>query len=132
MRVLGLVTLVALSTVSASYAGDPHLIQGLTCRTEAQVENVIAFIQRDIPPAVAAEMLNEEDVDCVFVDRIWYMIDGPIIIGSDHHRGLPLVKYEGTLVGVLVGENPRPIEPALRIFFLLPERLQGVPEAHGA
>jgi len=132
MKVPGLAVLAALVAAPAAAADRPQVVHGLHCRTEAQVDRAIDLIRHDVPPRIAAEMLNRNEVACVFADRIWYMVEGPAIIGVIQHRGRLLVKYEGTLVGVLVGENPRPVEPPLRIYFVLPERLQHVPRADGA
>ena len=131
-KMTGLAALIALIAVSGARADDAQVVHGLSCKTEGQVNAAIALIQRDVAPAAAAEMLNHEEVACVFADKIWYMMVHPVIIGQKQHRGVSLIKYEGTLVGVLVGKNPRPVEPPLRLYFVLPERLPGVAEAGGA
>ena len=132
MKMPGLAALITLASVSGSLADGAHVVHGLYCRTEAQVDAAISFIQRDVAPSHAAEMVNREEVVCVFADKIWYMMDHPMMIGQKQHRGVSLIKYEGTLVGVLVGKNPRPIEPPLHLYFVLPERLPGVAESGGA
>ena len=132
MKVLFSAALIASALVSGAQADSPHVIHGLYCKTEAQVEEAIAYIRRDVSPQVAVEMTNRQSAVCVFADKIWYMLVHPLVIGETQHRGLPLIKYEGTLVGVLVGHNPRPVEPPMRIFFVLPERLRGASKSGGA
>lgn len=132
MKVAALTVLLALAPVAASSADDTHLVRGLHCKTEAQVDAAIAFIHEGTPPLLAAESLNRDEVACVFADRIGYLIEHPVMLGRSDHGGVSLIKYEGTLVGVLVGQNPRPIEPPLQLFFVVPEPLPGVAEATGA
>lgn len=132
MKIVALTVLLALAPGADSFAGDAHLVSGLHCKTEAQVDAAIASIQQGTPPLLAAESLNREEVACVFADRIAYLIQHPVMLGRSDHRGVSLIKYEGTLVGVLVGQNPRPIEPPLHLFFVVPEPLPGVAEATGA
>ena len=132
MKVAALTVLLALAPVADSSADDAHLVSGLHCKTEAQVDAAIAFIQQGTPPLFAAEFLNRDEVACVFADSIGYLIEHPVMLGRSDHRGVSLIKYEGTLVGVLVGKNPRPIEPPLHLYFVVPEPLHGVAEASGA
>jgi len=132
MKIAGLAGLMALASVAGTRADGAHLVHGLHCRTEAQVDAAIALIQGDMHPAAAAEMLNRDEVVCVFADKILYMIERPAMIGQAKRGGVSLIKYEGTLVGVLVGKNPRPIEPPMHLYFVLPVRLSGVSEADGA
>lgn len=132
MKVLFSAALIASALASGAKADSTYVIHGLYCRTEAQVDEAIAYMHRDIPPRDAVELINRTSVVCVLADRIWYMLDHPLVIGQTRHRGASLIKYEASLVGVLVGHNRRPVEPPLRIFFVLPERLQGVPESGGA
>ncbi len=132
MKIAVLTVLLALASVADSSADDAHLVRGLHCKTEAQVDAAIAFIQQGTPPLFAAELLNRDEVACVFADRIGYLIEHPVMLGRSDHRGVSLIKYEGTLVGVLVGQNPRPVEPPLHLYFVVPEPLPGVAEASGA
>ena len=132
MKVLLSAALIASALASGARADGPRVIHGLYCRTAAQVEEAIAYIKRDVSPQAAVAMTNRQSVVCVFADKIWYMLVHPLVIGETEHRGRPLIKYEGTLVGVLVGHDARPIEPPMQIFFVLPERLDGVPESGGA
>jgi hypothetical protein len=132
MKIAALAALITIASASGSHADGTHLVSGLHCKTEAQVDAAIASIQQGTPPVFAAELLNRDEVACVFADRIRYLIEQPVMLGRSDHRGVSLIKYEGTLVGVLVGKNPRPIEPPLHLFFVVPEPLPGVAEASGA
>jgi hypothetical protein len=127
-----LAVLLALASGAESVAQDAHLVSGLHCKTEAQVDAAIDAIQDGTPPLFAAEFLNRDEIACVFADRIQYMIEHPVMLGRADRGGVSLIKYEGTLVGVLVGGNPRPIEPPVHLYFVVPEPLAGVAEASGA
>ena len=132
MKIAALAALITIASTSGSHADGAHLVTGLHCKTEAQVDAAIDAIHKGTPPLLAAEMLNGDEVACVFADRIWYVIDHPVMLGQSDHRGVSLIKYEGTLVGVLIGTNPRPVEPPLHLYFVVPEPLPGVAEASGA
>ena len=80
MKMTGLAALMALIAVSGARADDAHVVHGLSCKTEGQVNAAIALIQRDVAPAAAAEMLNHEEVACVFRGQD-LVHDGP----SRHH-----------------------------------------------
>jgi hypothetical protein len=132
MKVAVLTVLLALAPVAELSADEAHLVSGLHCKTEAQVDAAIAYIHQGTPPLLAAESLNHDEVACVFADRIAYLIEHPVMLGRSDHRGTSLIKYQGILVGVLVGTNPRPVEPPMHLFFVVPEPLPGVAEASGA
>lgn len=132
MKTVALAASLVIASAAAADVGGHHLVSGLHCKTEAQVDAAIDAIHRGIPPLLAAELLNRDEVACVFADRIRYMIEQPVMLGQSKHRGVSLIKYEGTLVGVLVGKNPRPVDPPLRLYFVVPEPLPGVAEAGGA
>ena len=132
MKIAALAALITIASASGSHADGAHLVSGLHCKTEAQVDAAIASIQQGTPPLFAAELLNRDEMVCVFVDRIRYMIEHPVMLGRSDHGGISLIKYEGTLVGVLVGQNPRPVEPPLHLYFVVPAPLAGVAEASGA
>ena len=53
------------------------------------------------------------------------MIVGPIHHGTGRSNGMTYNIYEGTLIGVLVGKDPRPVTPAVQTFFVRLERLEG-------
>jgi hypothetical protein len=132
MKTAGLAALLMIASTTGSFAEGAHAAHGLYCRTEAQVNAAVAAIQRGVPPPLAAELVNRDEVACVYADRIWYVIDQPAMIGQAKHGGVSLIKYEGMLVGVLVGKNPRPIEPPVHLYFVVPEPIPGVAEAGGA
>lgn len=127
-----LAALIAIASTGASHAGEQPLLTGLYCKTESQVDAAIDAIHDGITPLLAAELLNREEVACVFADRIQYVIEHAVMLGRSDRRGVSLIKYEGTLVGVLVGNNPRPVEPPVHLYFVVPKPLPGVAEASGA
>ena len=106
-------------------AEESHSLRGLFCLTEAQIVETFGHMQSSLDPNAAVEMTNRDEIVCVFADRIDYVVVRPFIIGQVRHNGVSLVEYEATLTGVRVGGNLRPIEPALRIFFVQPHRLEG-------
>jgi hypothetical protein len=52
------------------------------------------------------------------VDLLHYIVERPRIIGEIPAEFV-LVKYEGELVGVIVGGRVRPVSPPVRVFFIL-------------
>jgi hypothetical protein len=118
--------LVAAGCGSAQAAEARHALQGMFCNTRAQLEQVLGYLEADLSPVLAASLTNTAGVVCVYVDRLWYIVEAPITIGE--HRGrVRLIKYEAKLVGVVVGGNLRPVAPAATVFFALPERLPDAP-----
>lgn len=121
----------AMAISGGAQAEQRHALHGLFCNTEAQIEQTLAHMRGGVPPQFAARMVNEHMVVCVYADRIQYVITGPANIGQALLRGVMLVKYEATLVGVLVGGNLRPVEPPARIFFVSGDRLPGAVAIRG-
>ena len=107
----------------AAHAGQTHIIGGLFCNTRAEVEETLALVGQKLTISVAVEITNRTGVACVHATRLRFMVTGPVIIGRTAKSGTPLDLYEATLVGVLVGGEPRPIEPALPIFFVTTDHL---------
>ena len=122
----GLVALFVTSVPGPILAEDnARQVQGLFCNTERQIDETIGRILQGLTPRVAVEFTNERGVVCTFVDRLHYLIDGPSLLRETPGLG-SLLKYEGILVGVIVGGALRPVAPPVRIFFATPERLAGV------
>ncbi|WP_192364920.1 hypothetical protein [Mesorhizobium mediterraneum] len=109
-----------------SIAGEAtHRLFGLFCNTEAQLDETLAHIRRNLSPRAAIAIVNEDAVVCNNVDQIEYALIHLVDIGRV--RGLvPLVKYRGTLVGVVVGQRLRPVEPPVTVFFVAPDRLAAI------
>jgi hypothetical protein len=103
-------------------AGEAQRLQGLFCNTEAQIDRARADILGGLTPSRAADLANRDAVVCTHVDRLHYLIEGPVALGDE---GFPLVTYRGALVGVLVGGALRPVSPAAELFFLTPRRVAG-------
>jgi hypothetical protein len=57
-------------------------------------------------------------VVCTFAYSIGLMVIHPVAVGTGVFNGNQQTLYEATLVGVLVGGNPRPVEPPLQTFFI--------------
>lgn len=131
MGKLFLAALVAVTFGPIAKANQGHVLHGLFCNTEAQIDEILAHMSRNLAPQAAVEMMNKERVACVLADRIQYMVVHPVIIGGKN-RGSSLLKYHATLIGVLVGENVRPVDPPAQIYFVTTERLPGAVALGGA
>jgi hypothetical protein len=101
-------------------------LQGLFCNAAEQIDDTVTHMRRGLSPRAAAELVNREAVVCTFVDLLRYVVDRPVMI-KEIPGSFPLFKYEGTLVGVVVGGAVRPVTPPVRIFFAIPERLVATP-----
>lgn len=110
---------------SAAQAGQTHIIGGLFCNTRAQVEETLALVGQKLTISVAVAITNRTSVACVHATLLRYMVTAPVVIGRTTKSGTPLDLYQATLVGILVGGEPRPIEPALPIYFVTTDALPG-------
>ena len=131
MKKLFLAALIAVAFGANAHAKQGHVLHGLFCNTEVQIDEVLAHMSLNLTPQAAVELMNEKMVVCVLADKVQYMIIRPFIIG-EINRGISLIKYQATLIGVLVGENVRSVEPPVQIFFVTTERLMGVAALGGA
>jgi hypothetical protein len=132
MAALGrLACALAVATAPAA-AGDGDLVRGIFCNTEAQLDAAVGLLRRGVAPALAVARLNREAVVCVLATDIAYMIMRPRRLGEGAATlGHP--RYAGTLIGVLVGDNPRPVDPPVEMFFLPDAPLaSAAAKAHGA
>lgn len=124
MKKLFLSALIVAAFGAHAQAKQGHVLHGLFCNTEAQIDESLAHLSLNLAPQAAVELTNTKEIACVLADKVQYMVIRPFIIGGIN-RGIPLTKYQATLVGVLVGENIRPVEPPVPIYFVTPERLEG-------
>ena len=131
MKKLILSALIVAALGANAQAKQGHVLHGLFCNTEAQIDESLAHLSLNLTPQAAVEMTNTKMIACVFADKVQYMVIHPFIIGGKN-RGLSLMKYQATLVGVLVGGNIRPVEPPVQVFFVTTEPLTGVAELGGA
>jgi hypothetical protein len=83
-------------------------------------------MRRGLSPRAAVELTNRDAVVCTFVDSLHYIVDRPVVI-KEIGGSLPLFKYQGTLVAVVVGGAKRPVIPPVNIFFAIPARLDDAP-----
>lgn len=125
MKAIALATPMLLLLGMSAEAEESHALRGLFCRTEAQIVETFGHMTANRGPGAAVEMTNRDEIACVYADRIDYVVVRPFIIGQVRHNGVSFVEYEATLTGVRVGGNLRPIEPAVRVFFVQPDRLPG-------
>jgi hypothetical protein len=113
--------------VEHSEAQSPtRALQGLFCNASQQIDDALGHMRKGLSPREAVGLVNHDQVVCTFVDKLHYVVDRPVVI-QEIQGSLPLYKYEGTLVAVIVGSAVRPVEPAVRIFFAIPERLDHAP-----
>lgn len=112
----------ALAAGGSALADEAQRLQGLFCNTEAQIDQALADIDAGVSPRRAAELANSDAVVCTYVDRIEYLIVRPV---AHDDAALPLAKYRGTLVGVLVGDAVRPVTPEVELYFLTPRHVVG-------
>ena len=126
-RAAALLLSAALGAVLAGSAGageQTYRVHGLFCNTEDQVDEALGHMSGSVPPRVAAELTNDEEIVCTYVDLLHFIVEQPVIIG-EIPGALPLVKYEAKLVGVVVGASVRPVSPPAPVFFIAHERLPG-------
>ena len=118
---------VALALALPGFAGageQTYRLRGLFCNTEDQIDEALGYMSRNVAPRAAAELTNDDEIVCTYVDLLHYIVEQPVVIG-EIPGALPLVKYEAQLVGVVVGGNIRPVSPPARVFFVIHERLAG-------
>lgn len=120
-----LVLLALLST--SAHAGGGHVLKGVFCNTHKQITAVMDMADKF--PKMPVEMLlaepNTNSTECVYRTTVLAMIVNPVYLGTLSYKGVPYHYYQGTLVGVLVGNNPREIKPPVQTFFVREKRLEG-------
>jgi hypothetical protein len=116
MNRLSFVPCLVLMLSGTAHSGE--VVQGLFCNEIKQIHEVFTLLNAKIPPMFAVAKVNKNQADCVYVDKISYMIVRPAAVGKESLSELRLTIYEAMLVGVLVGANPRPVQPPVNIFFV--------------
>ncbi len=120
----------ALGTAASAASDHSKFVAGgLFCKSRAHLDEAIAHIQDNVPIQMAVLMTNREEVACVYADRISFLLESPAALGKSQHQGTPLYLYEAAAVGVLVGDNPRPLAPPVHMYFAVPKQLPGVTPA---
>ena len=109
---------VLLSLAIAAQAKDGQVLRGLFCNTKSQLEETLRIARGSNGLTTAVAMANRDKVVCTFADSIGFMVIHPVAIGTGAVNGSQQTLYEATLAGVLVGGNPRPVEPPLQTFFV--------------
>jgi hypothetical protein len=111
---------------TAASAASNHVVHGLFCKTRANLDEAIAYIQENVSAPEAVLLTNREEVVCVYADRIGFMLEDASALGKAQRDGTALYLYEGAAVGILVGDNPRPLTPPVHMYFAVPRQLPGV------
>jgi hypothetical protein len=131
MNRIVLFSFAAFALCNDAFADDQvSRIQGLFCNSEAQLDETLTHIGRNVPPSFAVALTNEHGVVCTYADKIEFVINRPIDIGRAH--GSQLVKFKAMLVAVLVGNNLRVVTPPAEIFFVTPNQPAGAAIQRGA
>jgi hypothetical protein len=107
-------------------ADDGLVLQGLFCNTEAQIDGALALFGRGRSLPVAAEIANVDEVACTYVDALHYLVADPVEIAERPGRFL-LPKYRARLVGVIAGDQLRPVSPPAEVYFVTPGPLAETP-----
>ena len=108
-------------------AGQSHVLHGLFCNSQAQVEEALGHMRRNMTMATAVALTNREEVACVYATRLRYMVVDAVVASKIPRSGTALKIYSATLVGILVGDNPRPIVPSMPIYFVTQDPMPDVP-----
>ena len=123
MRYIATLLTLALVLAGEAQAGTSHIAQGLFCNTRNQIADTFRNLGNGLSMSQAVAIANAEKVVCVWADRIGYMVTAPASAEGIVHDGTWLNVYEALVVGVLVGGNPRPVDPPVRIYFVPREKL---------
>lgn len=122
-------TLLGFATFAPSegWAEDrTHSLQGLFCNSAEQIDEALTHMRRGLSPRAAVELTNRDAVVCTFADLLHYVVDRPVVV-KELGGSIPMFKYRGTLIAVVVGRAKRPVTPPVQIFFAIPERLGDAP-----
>ncbi len=123
--------LCVIGAANMAQAGQGRLVHGVFCNTEAQIETTLDFMRDGIAVDRAIALTNASAIVCVLADQVDYMVTAPVSIGNVQLGQFQLTKYKATLVGVTVGENLRPIDPPVPIYFIPDRKLSDVAAADG-
>lgn len=109
-------------------AGQSRILHGLFCTTPAQVEETLQHVRQNMTITAAVGLTNKNEVACVHATLVRYMVVDAVVTGHVPQSGTMEKIYAATLVGVLVGGNPRPVSPAVPIYFVTRDPMPQVPE----
>jgi hypothetical protein len=124
-RLLALLVLI-FTAASDAEAGRSHALRGLFCNSRADLEATLDRLGDVKLLATAVAITNRDAIVCTFAYAIKYKVIHPVMIARRNHDGGILPLYEADLIGVLVGNNARPVEPSLKIYFV---SMDPVPDA---
>jgi hypothetical protein len=105
-----------LYTPISQAAEGRHLLQGVFCNSQGQLEQTLTNPRWESNPKLAVELANIDGVVCTFIDRLHYVVLYPSIIGRPQGGDGPIM-YSGILVAVLASGQMRPVDPPARVFF---------------
>lgn len=112
-----------LMLVPHARAEPSSALRGLFCNSRDQLNDTIDRLSTVSSLETSVSITNREEVVCTFAYAISYVVAHPAVIDRRSHEGKLLAIYEAQLIGVQVGDNLRPISPALKIFFVPMDRL---------
>ncbi len=119
-----------LTSAGLSLAEGPrHVLRGLFCNTEHQLEQTLADPRWGNAPRLAVEITNITGVVCTYVDRLHYVVLQPAVVGRANGYG-PLM-YEATLTAVIVGGQIREVAPPVQVFFATEQPITGAASRRG-
>lgn len=102
-----------------------YLVQGVFCNEEAQLDSTLAHFRAGVAPRLAVELANDEEIVCTYIDLLQYMVVDPVQVG-DGQDGDAFLKFKAVLVGVVVGDESRPVSPAVPLYFVAPRPIVGL------
>ena len=132
MRMLSLAAIFAVLLADAAYACRDHALRGLFCLSRGQIEAAYARASKHMSMELAVAEINANEIVCVYASKLHYVVVDPEVTGGLRHNGGWRIIYKATLVRVLVGGNPRPVQPPVPVFFVPEEELPDTAVLHGA
>ena len=82
MKKLFFMAFIAVAFGVSAHAKTNHVLHGLFCNTEAQIDETVAHMALKLTPRAAVELTNEKMIACVWADKVQYMIASPFIINE--------------------------------------------------
>ena len=110
-------------------ATQPDLVVSLVPNFNRCLHDSLALARPGVPfVTVLTDMADHPPHFCVHATLVRYMVVDAVVTGHVPQSGTMEKIYAATLVGVLVGGNPRPVSPAVPICFVTRDPMPQVPE----
>jgi hypothetical protein len=109
---------VLLFLAGTASAETRYALRGLFCNTPEDLQIALALAGPTRTLTMATQMTNQENIVCTLATAIRFEVTHPARKGRELLHGKSVAIYEGTLVGVRIGNVTRPIFPPLNIHFL--------------